>query len=181
VQAFDAAGHARPLEITRNSDLDRLFWTIGFRGRPAPELVTVLGGLIDRSSVDGAVFDIGSATYSMTRILTGQLDAYVDVGPRMLEAAPWVEARFRQVGKGAVLNNAPYDVAASTLILQEAGCPVTDARGASLDSRPLLGADDRFQMAVIASSNEVLQEALAEEVQAGIERLIDVPAPAGCS
>jgi hypothetical protein len=36
-------------------------------------------------------------------------------------------------------------------------------------------------MAVIASSNEVLQEALAEEVQAGIERLIDVPAPAGCS
>jgi myo-inositol-1(or 4)-monophosphatase len=176
VRAEDAAGRPRTLELSRTADLDRLFWTIGFRGRPAAELVAVLGGLIDRSSVDGAVFDIGSATYSMTRILTGQLDAYVDVGPRLIEVAPWVEARFREVGKGGVLNNAPYDVAASTLILEEAGCPVTDTLGRSLAERPLLGSDIRFQMAVVASANEVLQAGILEEVGRGLARLAETGA-----
>jgi myo-inositol-1(or 4)-monophosphatase len=175
VRAEDAGGRPRVIELSGTVDLDRLFWTIGFRGRPAAELVTVLGGLIDRSSVDGAVFDIGSATYSMTRILTGQLDAYVDVGPRLIEIAPWVEARFREVGKGGVLNNAPYDVAASTLILEEAGCPVTDALGQGLHDRPLLGADMDYQMAVVASANPVLQEAILDEVGRGTSRLAGLP------
>ena len=50
-------GRPRPVAVSQNTDLSRLFWTIGFRGRPAAELVAALGGLIDRSSVDGAVFD----------------------------------------------------------------------------------------------------------------------------
>ena len=58
------------------------------RGLPHPLSLEEAERLL--SSVDGAVFDIGSATYSMTRILTGQLDAYIDVGPRMIEVAPWV-------------------------------------------------------------------------------------------
>jgi len=33
--------------FSTNVDLCRLFWTVGFRGRPAAELVAVLGGLID--------------------------------------------------------------------------------------------------------------------------------------
>ena len=49
---------------------------LGFRGRPAGPLVTVLGELIDASSVGGAVFDLGSAAFDLTRIATGQLDAY---------------------------------------------------------------------------------------------------------
>lgn len=162
------AGQRLTPAISVNTDLSRLFWTIGFRGRPAVELVAVLGGLIDRSSVDGAVFDIGSATYSMTRVLTGQLDAYVDVGPLMIEKAPWVEARFREVGKGHVLNNSPYDVAASTLMLREAGCVVTDAAGRSLDDRPLLGSDMHYQMSVVASANPHLHEAILTEVAAGM-------------
>ncbi|HZK48372.1 MAG TPA: inositol monophosphatase family protein [Thermoleophilia bacterium] len=165
-------GSERCVSISSNTDLTRLFWTIGFRGRPALELATALGGLIDLSSVDGAVFDIGSATYSMTRILTGQLDAYVDVGPRMIELAPWVEARFREVGKGAVLNNSPHDVAASTLILREAGCIVTDAAGRSLDDRPLLGSDMSHQMSVLACASPALHEAVLAEVARGIDVLV---------
>lgn len=164
-------GSERLPSISANADLSRLFWTIGFRGRPAVELATALGRLIDRSSVDGAVFDIGSATYSMTRILTGQLDAYIDVGPRMIELAPWVEARFREVGKGSVLNNSPHDVAASTLVLREAGCIVTDAAGRSLDDRPLLGSDMSHQMSVIASAGPALHRALLEEVAHGMDLL----------
>ena len=172
VDICTAGGKRLTPAISVNTDLSRLFWTIGFRGRPAVELVAVLGGLIDRSSVDGAVFDIGSATYSMTRLLTGQLDAYVDVGPLMIERAPWVEARFREVGKGHVLNNSPYDVAASTLMLREAGCVVTDAAGRSLDGRPLLGSDMHYQMSVVASANPDLHEAILTEVAAGMRAFV---------
>jgi myo-inositol-1(or 4)-monophosphatase len=175
-------GSAREPTLSANVDLSRLFWTIGFRGRPAVELASALGGLIDLSSVDGAVFDIGSATYSMTRILTGQLDAYIDVGPRMLELAPWLETRFREVGKGSVLNNSPHDVAASALILREAGCLVTDAAGRSLDRRPLLGSDMAHQMSVIASAGPGLHERLLEEVARGIESFANaVPCDGDCA
>ena len=83
------------------------------------------GELIDASSVGGAVFDLGSATYDLTRLVTGQLDAYVDVGTRMIEEAPALRARFEEVGGGAVLNNSPYDLAAAVLCVQEAGAIVT--------------------------------------------------------
>ena len=39
--------------LSANTDLDRLFWVYGFRGRPARPTVEVLGELIDRSSVGG--------------------------------------------------------------------------------------------------------------------------------
>ncbi|HZJ02250.1 MAG TPA: inositol monophosphatase family protein [Thermoleophilia bacterium] len=169
VEALDSEGRARPLAPSVSEDLSRLFWALGFRGRPARELTAVLGDLIDLSSVDGGVFDLGSATYCMTRILTGQLDCFIDPGPRMIEVAPWVEERFRQVGKGAVLNNAPYDVAASALILEEAGCPVTDTTGGSLHERPLLGAGMEYQMAVVASANDPLHRLVLAELDRGLK------------
>ena len=54
---------APPVRLSRNEDLDRLFWAYGFRGRPARPLVEVVGDLIDRSSVGGAGFDLGSAAF----------------------------------------------------------------------------------------------------------------------
>ena len=69
----------------------------------------------------GGYFDLGSATFNMTRIVTGQLDAYVDVGRYVVDVHPALEAAFRRVGDGAVCTNFPYDVAAAALIVQEAG------------------------------------------------------------
>lgn len=171
VRARDGRGGDRAIRLSANTELSRLFWTLGFRGRPAVELSTVLGGLIDASSVNGAVFDLGSATYCMTRILTGQLDAYVDVGPRMIEVVPEVEKRFREVGNGHVLNNAPYDVTASSLILEEAGCVVTDAAGRSLTGRPLLGSGIDHQMSVVAAANRDLHGQILEEIETGMRAL----------
>lgn len=171
VRAQNLLGRDIDIHLSQNADLSRLFWTIGFRGRPAVELSTVLGGLIDESSVDGAVFDLGSATYCMSRILTGQLDAYVDVGPLMIEYVPEVEKRFREVGNGHVLNNAPYDVAASTLILEEAGCVVTDAAGRPLDGRPLLGSGVDHQMSVVASANSSIHQRILEQIERGLVSL----------
>jgi myo-inositol-1(or 4)-monophosphatase len=159
------------LRPTGHADLESLFWTLGFRGRPAVILARVLEDLIDGSSVGGAVFDIGSASYSITRILTGQLDAYVDIGPAIIDAHPWVEAEFRRVGRGSVLCNSPYDLAASHLLCREAGVPIGDADGRPLDDRPALGSDAQHQLACIASSNPELQAALVGAVQRGIGRL----------
>jgi myo-inositol-1(or 4)-monophosphatase len=163
-----AGGGDLPFAPTPRADLESLFWTLGFRGRPAVILAAVLEELIDGSSVGGSVFDIGSATYSITRILTGQLDAYVDIGPAIIAAHPSVEADFRRVGRGNVLCNSPYDLAAAHLICTEAGVPIGDADGSTLDDRLVLGSDASYQLACIASGNAELQALLVEVVQRGI-------------
>jgi myo-inositol-1(or 4)-monophosphatase len=155
-----------------NDDLTSLFWTAGFRGRPAAPLVEVIGKLIDISSVRGGFFDLGSATFDMTRILTGQLDAYIDVGSLMIDRLPELRKRFEEVGGGAVLNNSPYDLAAAVLCLEEGGAVVTDGSGESLDGRALLGSGHEFQMSCVAASNARLHSDLIGIVEEGIRRLL---------
>jgi myo-inositol-1(or 4)-monophosphatase len=157
--------------LSRNASLERMFWTYGFRGRPARALVEVLAELIDSSSVGGGTFDLGSATFDMTRIVTGQLDAYIEPGPRMIDDVPAVRAEFERVGDGAVLNNSPYDLAAAVICLEECGAMVTDAYGKPLDDRPLLGSSHEFQMSCCAAANAELHAAICAELDAGMERL----------
>lgn len=171
VSVTDAGGEPIPVRLSSNTDLSRLFWTIGFRGRPARALIEVLGDLVDTSSVDGAVFDLGSATYSITRVLTGQLDAYVDVGPRMIEEVPAVRELFAEVGKGAILNNSPHDLAAAALICAESGVAFSDGSGGSLSGRPLLGSDHSYQMACVAAANTDLHREIIAAVDAGMDKL----------
>jgi fructose-1,6-bisphosphatase/inositol monophosphatase family enzyme len=163
-----------PARLSANERLERMFWTYGFRGRPARALTEVLAELIDASSVGGATFDLGSACFDMTRIVTGQLDAYVEPGPRLIADVPGMREEFERVGGGALLNNSPYDLAAAALLLSEGGAIVTDAHGAPLDDRPLLGSGAEYQMSCVASANPALHELLLAEVDAGIARLVTV-------
>ncbi len=160
-----------PAALSANEDVDRMLWVYGLRGRPAVPMAEVIGELIDASSTGGASFELGSACYDMTRIATGQLDAYVEPGPRLVEEVPGMRERFERVGRGAILNNSPYDVAAATLCLEEAGAVVTDARGEPLGPRRLLGAGPEFQISVIAAATPALHAKLLTAVDAGIERL----------
>ncbi len=159
------------VRLGANARLDRMFWTYGFRGRPARPTVEVLAELIDASSVGGATFDLGSAAFDMTRLVTGQLDCYVEPGPRLVEEVPGMDAEFRRVGGGELLNNSPYDLAASVLILEEAGAVVTDANGRSLSDRRLLGSGGEYQMSVVASANGELHEKVLSAIDDGVERL----------
>src|SRR4051794_25945912 len=161
-----------PLRLSANERIDRMFWTYGFRGRPVRPTVEVIGELLDRSSVGGGSFELGSACFDMTRVATGQLDCYVEAGPRLVADVPGMEEEFRRVGGGALLNNSPYDLAAAALVLEEAGAVVTDAYGAPLADRPLLGAGAEFQMSIVTSANRALHDAVLAEIDAGIERLI---------
>jgi myo-inositol-1(or 4)-monophosphatase len=162
-----------PVHLSANERLDRMFWTYGFRGRPARALTEVLAELIDASSVGGATFDLGSAAFDMTRVLTGQLDAYVEPSPRIVEEVPSMRAAFERVGRGTILNNTPYDLAAAVLCLQEGGAVVTDARGEPLDDRPLLGSGPEHQMSCVAAANPALHRKLVDAVDQGIRRLTE--------
>jgi len=163
--------------LSANSEIERMFWTYGLRGRPARALMEVLAEMVDRSSVGGASFDLGSATYDMTRLLTGQLDAYVEPGPRIVDDVPGMRAEFERVGGGAVLNNSPYDLAAAALCLSEAGAVVSDAYGRPLDDRPLLGSGPEYQISCIAAANRALHAAICEAIEAGVSRLAAAESP----
>lgn len=154
-----------------NVDLDALFWTAGLRGRPVLPMSVALEELIDGSSMAGGFFDLGSATFDMTRIVTGQLDAYVDIGHRVAEVFPELVPAFRAVGAGSVCTNFPYDVAAASLIVTEAGGVVTRADGRPLAGHPAVGSGDGFGVAVLASASAALHERLLAAIDRGIERL----------
>jgi myo-inositol-1(or 4)-monophosphatase len=157
--------------LSGNRELSRLFWSYGLRGRPARETVEVLAELLDASSVGGGTFDLGSASYDLTRVATGQLDAYVEPGPRLVAEIAGMRERFERVGNGAVLNNSPYDLAAAVLCLAEAGAVVTDAHGAPLAGRPLLGSGPDYQVSCIAAANRELHREILASIERGVERL----------
>ena len=161
----------RPVALGAQTDLSRMFWAYGFRGRPARPTVEVLGDLIDASSVRGGTFELGSQSFAMTRIVTGQLDAVVEVGSRLVDEVPGMREEFERVGDGHVLNNSPYDLAAPWLCLREAGGVVTDGWGEPLDDRGLLGSGHEFQMSSISAANVALHRQLVRAVDDGIERL----------
>jgi myo-inositol-1(or 4)-monophosphatase len=162
---------SRAVGLSRSSDLTRMFWAYGFRGRPARAVVEVLGDLIDISSVGGGTFELGSQAFAMTRVVTGQLDAVVEVGSRLIDDVPGMRAEFERVGGGVVLNNSPYDLAAPWLCLTEAGGVVSDGWGEPLDGRGLLGFGHEFQMSSISASNRALHEELVRAIDAGVGRL----------
>lgn len=169
--AVRGAGVEPGPELGSTTEIERMLWTYGFRGRPVVATAVVLEELIDASSVAGGTFDLGSATYDMTRIVSGQMDAYVEPGPRIVDEVPGMRAEFERVGRGAILNNSPYDLAAAALILEEAGAVVTDANGASLADRPLLGSGHEFQMSCVCAANAELHERILAALDRGIERL----------
>ena len=157
--------------LSQKSSLNDIFWTAGYRGRPAEPLTTVIAELIDLSSVDGGYFDLGSATYSITRVVTGQMDLYVDAGQRMAEQNELVRDMFLEIGHGAILNNYPYDLAAAALIASEAGAAVSDAYGRPLDSYPLIPCGGGGQLSSVVSANSALHEAVLDRLDMGMIRL----------
>jgi myo-inositol-1(or 4)-monophosphatase len=162
---------SRQIELSAETDVSRMFWAYGFRGRPVRPTVEVLGDLIDASSVGGGTFELGSQAFAMTRIVTGQLDAVIEVGSRLIDEVPAMREQFERVGGGRVLNNSPYDLAAPWLCLREAGGACSDGWGRPLENRLLLGSGHDYQISSISAANPALHRTLLAAVDAGIARL----------
>lgn len=146
--------------LTTTTDLSRMFWSLEFNGHPARLMTDAYGHLIDLSANTGGVFVFNSATYSISRLITGQLDAYVDIGNRLLRDDPCLLAEFERVGNGSVLHLFPYDIAAAVYLAHKAGVTITDAHGRPLGPTALTDLSVGNQRSCIATSDPILHERL---------------------
>lgn len=170
-RAEAADGTSIAVRPSANADLAAMFWAVGTRGRPIRPVTAVLEHLIDGVAMHGGHFDLGSVAFDLTRIVTGQLDAYIDVGRRIVDEVPSTEPEFLRVGRGSICANFPHDVAAAALILAEAGGVVTGADGRPLDDHPAVGSDREHGLSVVAAGNPRLHRAILDEVDRGMIRL----------
>jgi len=152
-------GHFKRAKLSKNVDLETVSWSMTVPARPAQLIFPTAAKLIDLTSLKGGFFACNSTSYSMTRLLTNQLDACVDVANRFLRDVPdLVKDQFINAGRGIVLGIAPYDLAACLLIAEEAGCTVTDAYGHGFEDVLLLDTSVENQRSVIAAANRELHD-----------------------
>ncbi|MGH3546981.1 MAG: inositol monophosphatase family protein [Pseudonocardiaceae bacterium] len=161
-----AGGYDREVPaLSGTTDLSRMFWSIEFNGHPAALMTSAYGHLIDASANTGAVFVFSSASYSISRLITGQLDAYVDIGNRLLRDDPGLLGEFQRVGNGHVLHLFPYDIAASVFLAEKAGVVITDAYGASLADTMLTNIDVDNQRSCVAACTPQLHRKLLNAIR----------------
>lgn len=154
-------GHSRKIRLVENTDLESIAWAMSVPARPAELTFPTAAKLIDLTSLKGGFFASNSTSYSLTRLLTGQLDAFVDFANRFYRDIPSVvEDSFINSGRGVVLGTCPYDFAAAAMIAKEAGCTVTDAYGESFDDVLLLDSSVSNQQSVIGTASAELHEHL---------------------
>ncbi|MCP4641262.1 MAG: hypothetical protein GY851_12545 [bacterium] len=154
-------GQYKKPKLSKNADLETVTWSMTVPARPAELIFPTAAKLIDLTSLKGGFFACNSTSYSLTRLLTHQLDACVDFANRYLrDLEDVVEDQFINAGRGVVLGIAPYDICASVLIAREAGCIVTDAYGNTFDDMLLLDSSVSNQKSLIAAANAELHDKL---------------------
>ncbi|AMA50884.1 inositol monophosphatase family protein [Bacillus inaquosorum] len=151
--------------LSKVTDIKHMFWSLEFNGHPAHLMIDAYGHLIDQSANNGGVFVFNSASYSISRIITGQMDAYVDIGNRLLKDDPALLKDFQDVGNGQVLHLFPYDIAASVFLAKKAGVVITDAYGKSLDDTLLTDLSYNNQQSCIAASTKELHQKLLDQIR----------------
>ena len=153
--------HVKRPKLSKNTTLETVAWTMTVPARPAELIFPTAARLIDLSSLKGGFFACNSTSFSLTRLVTNQLDACVDFANRFYRDVPeLVRDYFINAGRGTVVSIAPYDMAAALLIATEAGCVVTDAYGKSFDDVLLLDTTIENQRSIIAAANPELHDKL---------------------
>ena len=152
-------------------DISRAPLSFEVVARPLDWLGVALGEIVDAASVRGGCFVFNSTAFSLTRLLTGQLAASIDIGNRIFRDFPASQARFSSLGGGKPLGLFAYDIAAAALIAQEAGAIVTDAYGHSLDSTLLLDTTEPNLQSILGASNPALHAKMLAALDAGVARL----------
>lgn len=160
-----------PVNLTMNTDLDKMSWSFEIAGRPTAPIASVLSPLLDASGLRGGVFVINSIAFSLTRLVCGHFDAVIDVGNRILQEMPDLRDQFVETGLGSIIGLFPYDIAAAALIAETAGCTVTDAFGNSLASTALLDTSEGNISSCVAASNRALHEKLLDKIESGILKI----------
>lgn len=165
------AGTAVTLPRAAPVDVERLRWSLNFPGRPSALLVAVMGELIDATSLTGSFHAGNSTTFALSRLVTGQLHAHVDVADRIYVDYPASARYFRPAGHTHLTGSQPHDLAAALLIVEEYGGVVTDAWGRSLQSVPLLVDGRRAMLSTIAAADATVHGAVMAYLETHLPRV----------
>ena len=164
-------GHPRKIKLSENTDLESVSWSMTVPARPAELIFPVAAKVIDLTSLKGGFFACNSTSFSLTRLVSSQLDACVDFANRFYRDIPEVVADyFINAGRGVVMGVCPYDFVGALLIATEAGCTVTDAYGNGFDDMLLLDSSIANHRSVIAAANAELHEKLFNFFDTRIEQ-----------
>jgi myo-inositol-1(or 4)-monophosphatase len=156
-----SGGSSKKPKLSENLDLEAVAWSMTVPGRPAELIFPTAARFIDLSSLKGGFFACNSTAFSLTRLVSNQLDACVDFAGRFYRDIPEiVKDNFLNAGRGSVLGIAPYDMVAALLIAQEAGCKVTDAYGKGFDDVLLLDSSAPNHQTMIAAASPELHHKL---------------------
>lgn len=145
------------LNPSSQRDLELIRWSFELVGRPVQWIIKRLGALIDHSSFKGGIYVFNSSAFALTRLVTGQLDAYIDITGRLVADGdikaylPHSSLRNQTMGLFA------YDIAAAYLIVKESQCIITDSWGNSLDNTSLVS---KNVLSCVAASNLELHQQL---------------------
>ncbi|MEM4255529.1 MAG: inositol monophosphatase family protein [Candidatus Norongarragalinales archaeon] len=161
---FFRDGVAVKTTLSQNDSIEKMFWSIEFNGHPSKLMTSAYGHLIDASANTGGIFVFNSASFSITRIVSGQLDAYVDVGNRLLREHPLLEDNFKNAGKGGILHLFPYDIAAAWFIATKKGVKITDGFGEDLGDTLLTDLSFENQRSCIAAANNSLHKQIIKKI-----------------
>ncbi len=162
-------------KLSNNTDIETLNWSLTIPGRPSYLIFNAAGKLIDLSSLRGGFFTCNSSSYSLTRLVTGQLDACVDIAVSFYKEFPeGTRDMFQKSGKGSIIGPAPYDLCPALLIAQEAGCVFTNTDGDNFDNVLLLDTHPENYQTLIAASNSELHDYLLEFFNERIQQVIHV-------
>jgi myo-inositol-1(or 4)-monophosphatase len=164
----EEAGHWDKIATvpSKRTEIDGMFFAFELAGNPFAEVAKKLQPFVDKSSISGGAFMVNSSAFDLTRLVTGQLDAFLAVGGRVLEENPNLESQYLETGRGNIVGLFAYDIAAAKLIAEEAGCIVTDAFGKTLDDRIVLRKGRKGFLSCVAACTPELHQALL----AGLDR-----------
>lgn len=164
-------GSSQPLRLLPGAEIARAPLSFEAVARPFEWLGVALADIVNAASTKGGCFLFNSTAFSLTRLLTGQLAAVLDVGARILQEYPQTRPRFVELGRGTPIGLFTYDIAAAALIAAEAGATVTDAYGHSFGSTPLLDTSEANLKTIVAASSPALHAALLAAVNTGMAKL----------
>ena len=164
-------GQTQPLRLLPITEIARAPLSFEVVARPLEWVGLVLADIVNAASMKGGCFVFNSTAYSLTRLLTGQLAAVLDIGNRILRDHPATRDRFVELGFGTPIGLFTYDIAAAALIAAEAGAIVTDAHGRSFDDTPLLDTSEANVKSIVAASTPELHQKLLTAIDAGMTHL----------
>ena len=171
VEIIDAHGNTLQPALLPTTDLPNMAWCTEVVGAPMEHLFEALKEIANGTTVRGGFFILNSSAFELTRLVTGQLAAVVDVRNRLMQDFPQTKPLFTRHGGGRLLCLYGYDVAAATLIVQECGGTVTDAWGRDLSGWKLLDTTEPSFGSLIAASNAGLHARLVGAIDEGFARL----------